>query len=117
VKTSQVSAWFGNKRASFFGGVFRDFVASARNWAHYSALVVGGTTLMVFYFTLFRFALVPRALAGFGLLAVMLQLSSVSLPMLGHEVIFQMLAPLGLAQLALAGWLIAKGFKGQAASR
>jgi hypothetical protein len=36
------------------------------------------------------------------------------MPLVGHDVVFPLLAPLGLSQLALSLWLIAKGFRVQA---
>jgi len=92
----------------------RVVVASARNWAHYVGLVIAGSTIFVLYTVLYRFALVPRALAAFGLVAVMLQVAAVALPLFGHSVVFLMLAPLGVSQLVLAFWLIIKGFRSQA---
>jgi Domain of unknown function (DUF4386) len=89
----------------------RGVVAATRNWAHYTDLLVAGCTLLVFYGVLFRFALVPRALAAFGLGAVALQIIAVAMPLFGHSIVFLMLAPLGLSQLALALWLIAKGLR------
>jgi Domain of unknown function (DUF4386) len=89
----------------------RIVVASARNWSHYINLIIGGSTIFILYTILYRFALVPRALAGFGLAAVVLQLIAVGMPLFGQSVVFPMLAPLGLAQLILAVWLIAKGFR------
>jgi hypothetical protein len=89
----------------------RTVVASARNWAHYVALIVAGCTLFVFYGVLFRFSLVPRALAAFGLAAVLLQITAVAMPLFGHAIVFPMLMPLGLVQLVLALWLIAKGLR------
>lgn len=88
-------------------------VTSARNWTHYMARIFDGSAIFVFYVVLYRFALVPRALAGFGLIAVTLMITAVAMPLLGHDVVFQMLAPLGLSQLILAVWLITKGFRGQ----
>jgi len=88
-------------------------VASARNWAHYMARIFDGCAIFVFYVTLYRFTLVPRALAGFGLIAVTLMVTAVAMPLFGHDVVFPMLAPLGLSQLILAAWLIAKGFRDQ----
>ena len=88
----------------------RIVVASARNWTHYMGLIVAGCTLFVFYSVLFRFALVPRALAAFGLGAVVLQIIAVAMPLFGQSIVFLMLMPLGLVQMALALWLIAKGF-------
>ena len=87
----------------------RGVVASARNWAHYIGLIVAGCTLFVFYGVLFRFALVPRALAAFGLGAVALQIVAVAMPLFGEGIVFPMLLPLGLSQSALALWLIARG--------
>jgi hypothetical protein len=89
-------------------------VASARNWAHFIGLVIAGCTLFVFYAVLYRFALVPRLLAAFGLIAVILQITAVAMPIFGHDVLFVLLAPLGVCQLLLAIWLIVKGFSGQA---
>jgi len=37
-------------------------------------------------------------------------MATVSLPLLGGHVIFPLLAPAGIANLALAVWLLAKGF-------
>ncbi len=88
-------------------------VASARNWAHYMARILDGGAIFVFYLTLYRFALVPRALAGFGLISVALMVVAVAMPFFGHGVVFQMLAPLGLSELILAVWLITKGFRPQ----
>ena len=97
------------ERESFQG--LRIVVASARNWAHYLGLIVAGSTLLVLYTVLHRFALVPRALAAFGLAAVLLQLVAVAMPLFGYSVVFLLLAPLGVSQLILAVWLIAKGFR------
>lgn len=85
-------------------------VAASRNWAHYTGLIVAGSVAMTLYGTLFRFALVPRIIAGFGMLAVLSQLISVTRPLFGEPVVFPMLAPLGIAHLALVIWLIVKGF-------
>ena len=89
-------------------------VSSARNWAHYMARIADAATTVVFYAALFRLALVPRVLAVFGLVSAALMLTSVGMPLVGHDVVFPLLAPLGLSQLALSLWLIAKGFRVQA---
>lgn len=89
----------------------RIVVASARNWAHFTARVADGAVLLVFYALLYRCRLIPRALAAFGLIAVVLQLAAVAMPFLGHGVVFPLLAPIGLSQLALALWLIVRGFR------
>jgi len=88
-------------------------VASARDWAHYMARIFHGCAIFVFYAVLYRFAFVPRALAGFGLMAVMLMVTAVAMPLFGHGVVFPMLAPLGVIQLILAVWLMTKGLRDQ----
>ncbi|TMH11029.1 MAG: DUF4386 family protein [Betaproteobacteria bacterium] len=77
--------------------------------AHYVGLLVAGSMLFVFYAALYRFALIPRALAAFGLVAVVLQLAAVAMPLFGQGIVFLLLAPLGVSQLLLALWLIVKG--------
>jgi hypothetical protein len=91
--------------------VLRVVVASARNWAHFVGLIFAGATHFVLYAVLYRFALVPRALAAFGLGAVLLQIAVVAMPLFGQDVVFPLLAPMGLSQLALALWLLLKGFQ------
>jgi len=89
----------------------RVVVASARNWAHYVGRILDGVAILVFYAALYRFALVPRVIAGLGLIAAVLMIASVGMPLFGHDVIFPMLAPLALIQLIVAVWIIAKGFR------
>jgi hypothetical protein len=110
---SQAYAASGATDPAAFEGL-RGVVAEARNWAHFSHIVVGGTTFLVFYATTFRFALIPRALAAFGMAAVALQIATVSRPFFGGEVIFPLLAPAGIVHLLLALWLLAKGFADRA---
>jgi hypothetical protein len=82
-----------------------------RNSVHYLGLFVGGLTLGLWYFCLLRFALIPRALAAFGLAAVGLQLYAIAGPLLGGVVNFALLPPLALAQLLQGGWLLAFGIR------
>jgi len=91
----------------------RVVVTSARNWAHYMARIIDGIAILVFYAALGRLALIPRILAGFGLIAVVLQIISVGMPLFGHDVVFPLLAPLGLSQLIVAVWLMVRGFRPQ----
>lgn len=89
----------------------RVVVASARNWAHYLGRITDGCVILVFYTLLYRLALVPRPIAGFGVLAALLMVTGVGMPLFGHEVLFPLLAPLGLVQLLLAGWLMVRGLR------
>ena len=103
------------ERESFQG--LRIVVASARNWSHYVGLVIAGSTIFVLYSALYRFPLVPRALAAFGMTAAALQIIAVAMPLFGINVVFLMLAPLGVSQLILALWLIARGLRAPADAR
>jgi hypothetical protein len=87
-------------------------VASTRRSAHYTQLLAIGAWLFVFYISLFRFKLVPRVLAFFGIVGVALQFVGVTLMMfLGYPSIGEMAMPLLPIQITVAVWLIIKGFK------
>lgn len=92
----------------------RVVVASAWNWAHVMARIIDGVAILVFYAMSYRCGVIPRALAGFGVIAAVLMITAVGMPIFGHDVVFPMLAPMAVSQLVLAFWLIAAGFRGQA---
>ena len=94
--------------------IVRIAVGAARNWPHFLARVLDGVAALLLFATLARFALVPRVLAAVGLLAAPMQIVGVAMPLFGRDVVFPLLAPMGLAQLALALWLIAKGVAARA---
>lgn len=86
-------------------------VGAARKWAHYSFLLVIGSWIFLLHALLYRFRLVPRLLAGFGLIGSILQITGVTLPaMLGYAPETRLAMPLAPAYVALAVWLIIKGF-------
>ena len=86
-------------------------VHSARGWAHYTQLVGIGAWIFVFYSSLWRFRLIPRALTSLGLIGILLQFTGVTLPaFLGYRQQGQMAMPMGAIQMAVAIWLMAKGF-------
>jgi hypothetical protein len=88
-------------------------VASARRSAHVVQLMGIGAWIFIFYSSLFRFALIPRALAVVGLIGIISQFTGVTLMMLlGNTVIGQMAMPMLPIQIVVAGWLIIKGFNG-----
>lgn len=87
----------------------RGAVGAQRNWAHLIQLMASGGLLLAMHASLFRLQLVPRWLAGFGILASISQMIAVTKPFYGGWVVLPMLAPLGLAQLALLVWLSWKG--------
>ncbi|HYR76292.1 MAG TPA: DUF4386 domain-containing protein [Pyrinomonadaceae bacterium] len=86
-------------------------VGSTRRWVHFTELLVIDSWIFLLYCVVYRFALVPRALAAFGLLTVMLHFTGIPLPaFLGYSIVTLMGVPMGLSHLALALWLMAKGF-------
>ena len=86
-------------------------VGSARKWSHYSFLLVVGSWIFLFCGLLYRFRLVPRALAAFGLVGSLLQIAGVTLRGLwGYPPETRLAMPLAPAYVALALWLIVKGF-------
>jgi hypothetical protein len=87
-------------------------LGSTRRWAHYTELLVIDSWIFVLYSLLYRFAIVPRALAAFGLITVMLHFTGIPLPLfLGYRSVTLMGATMGLSHIALALWLMAKGFE------
>jgi len=84
----------------------RGVVGAQRNWAHLVQLLASGGMLLALYLSLFRLQLVPRWLAGFGMLASISQMIAVTKPLYGGWVVFPLLAPVGLANLLLIGWLL-----------
>lgn len=86
-------------------------VGSTRRWAHYSELLVIDAWILVLYSLLYRFTLVPRALAAFGLITVMLHFTGITAPLfLGYSSVTLMGATMALSHIALALWLMVKGF-------
>ncbi|MDQ3798122.1 MAG: DUF4386 domain-containing protein [Acidobacteriota bacterium] len=89
-------------------------VAAARRWAHFAQLAAIGGWIFLFYGSLFRFALIPRALAAVGLVGIALQFTGVTLMMfLGYGLISEMAMPMLPIQIAVAAWLIVRGFNEQ----
>jgi hypothetical protein len=86
-------------------------VSAARKSAHFTALLVAVSWMFLLFTVLFRFRLVPRALAAFGAVTSVLQIAGVSLPgLLGYSPEMRLAMPLGPAYVALAVWLLVKGF-------
>ncbi len=93
-------------------GALATAVRSTRRWAHYTELLVIDTWFVVFYSSLFRFALVPRVLAGFGLIMVIVHTTGITLPVFaGYSSVPLMAYSMALSYLALGTWLVVKGFE------
>lgn len=107
---SQAYVAAGSPDEALYQGL-RGVVSAQRNWAHLTQLLLAGCTLLAMYASFYRFRLVPRWLAGIGVLACVSQMIAVAKPVFGGWVVFAMLAPLGVAQLLLLGWLLVKGLR------
>jgi hypothetical protein len=84
---------------------------STRKWVHFTELLVIDCWMFLLYVILYRSALAPRALAAFGLLTVLLHFTGIPLRgFLGYSLVTPMGMPMGLSEIALALWLMAKGF-------
>lgn len=107
---SQEYAKAGTDKADLFQAL-AVVVGSARKWSHYSFLLVVGSWIFLLCGLLYRFRLVPRALAAFGLVGSLLQIAGVTLRGLwGYPPETLLAMPLAPAYVALALWLIVKGF-------
>ena len=85
---------------------------SARRWVHYSELLVIDAWIGLLYSLLYRFRLVPRGLAVFGLVTVLLHFAGITLPLLlGYTSVTLLGVGLALSHIALSGWLLIKGFR------
>ena len=86
-------------------------VGSTRRWAHTTELLVIDWWIFLLYSVLYRFALVPRAVAVFGLITVVLHVIGIPLRgLLGYSPVALMGVPMALSHMTLAIWLVAKGF-------
>jgi hypothetical protein len=71
-----------------------------------------GSWLFTLFLVLWRSRLVPRSLAGLGLLATVLQVTGVPLwALLGLDVVTPLAMPLAPIYVAVAAWLLVKGFE------
>jgi hypothetical protein len=113
---SQEYANAGAAKVELFQGL--SILASAtRKWAHYSYLLVAVSWIFLFFTILYRFSFVPRALAGFGMFASLLQIVGVSLRSFwGYPPAMLMAFPLAPAYAGLALWLMVRGFEDRQAS-
>lgn len=86
-------------------------VGSTRRWVHLTELLVIDTWIFSLYAILYRYGLVPRLLALFGMVTVILHLTGIPVPLfLGYQPVTFMGATMALSHITLAVWLIVKGF-------
>ena len=107
---SQAYAEAGAAKAEVFQALAL-VVGSARKWSHYSFLLVVGCWIFLLFSLLYRFRLVPRVLAAFGMIGAVLQIAGVSLRgLLGYPPETRLAIPLAPAYVLMAVWLMVKGF-------
>jgi hypothetical protein len=72
------------------------------------------TGALMYYVVLYRFALVPRWLSGWGIGAVLLMLLACMLALFSRAPVTSytvLAAPIAVQEMALAAWLLVKGFQ------
>lgn len=107
---SQEYARAGAGEAGLFQGLGL-VVRAAWKWTHYAHLLVVVAWVFLLFGMLYRSALVPRALAAFGMATALLQIAGITLPQfLGYGSLMPAGMPLGVSYLALILWLAFKGF-------
>jgi Domain of unknown function (DUF4386) len=91
-------------------------VVAGRTWLGFVAAVVfAGLGTLLYDWVLYRSALVPRWLSGWGIVAAVAMLVAAALVMLGiaaplSPVHIVLNLPIAVQEMALAVWLIARGF-------
>jgi ABC-type multidrug transport system fused ATPase/permease subunit len=89
-------------------------VRSYWKWVHYTHLLVMVSWMFLLFVTLWRAALVPRVLAGLGLLTTLMQITGITLPQFipyPTPPMIVMGVPLAFVYVATSVWLMSKGFR------
>lgn len=84
-------------------------LVAANHWAFLMDPIIFGFGALVFYSVLFRSKLIPAWLSVWGLLGAALVLGYAVAAMFGTSFIY-LAAPIAVQEMALAVWLIVKGF-------
>jgi hypothetical protein len=93
-----------------------DALVAVQDWVHgFVALIPFGIGTLMYYYVLYRSRLVPRWLSGWGLAGAALGLVATVYAGFTQDfdlatVATMLSAPIGLQEMVLAVWLIAKGF-------
>ena len=79
-------------------------------WSHFSNILVGVVGLSFFSWILYRHAFVPRLLAALALVTSVFAAGAVAMHLIGYPFALWTLTPMGVVQLVLLVWLLARGF-------
>jgi uncharacterized protein DUF4386 len=102
-------------------GIYQLVAASVRSywkWVHYTHLLIMVSWMFFLFFTFWRTTLIPRVLAGFGMLTTLMQITGITLPQFipyPTPPMIVMGLPLAFVYVGTAVWLMVKGFKDQKA--
>src|ERR1041385_9500848 len=92
-------------------------VRSYRKWVHFTHLLFMVIWMFVLFLGFWRAALLPRVLAGLGMLTTLMQITGITLPQFipyPTPPMNVMGLPLAFAYVATSVWLMVKGFRGLA---
>jgi len=80
-------------------------------WPHFLSLILFSAGAGLFYYLLFRFKLIPRFLALWGVGAVAVVHGATWAQIFDYSVSFNLYMQNGVFMLAFTGWLLVKGFR------
>jgi hypothetical protein len=83
-------------------------IRSLYNGAHSIQIITSAGMFFIFYGTLYHAVLVPRTLTSFGLLTVILQVTTIAGLLFDIEIV--LILPATISHLLLSIWLLARGF-------
>ncbi len=114
IPLSQGSASAGAANASPFQ-ISGTLLLAVKDSAGMLSVIAFTMGALLYYYILFRSKLIPRWLSGWGLVAAVSSLACILLTIFGQLVPFSTVfillqLPIGLQEMVLAVWLIAKGF-------
>ena len=104
----------GASNASLFQASGTSLLA-VRDWAGKLSIIAFTLGALMYYYVFYQSKLVPRWLSGWGFLGAALSLAAALLAISGQIIYFSTVfillqVPIGVQEMVLAVWLIAKGF-------
>lgn len=107
---------YSNPRVAGFYDALAPAIRSEWSSMRFFILATGHLKGFVFFLILYRFRFAPRVLAGIGVIAFVGSTMGATAALAGVPFSYFVVAPAGLVQLAMALWLIWKGFSEPAAT-